>query len=178
MPSKTMRLAPSCRTLTASAASMALMSNVPLLRTSGRRRASRKNSLRRSRSGRFQPKADALAMICSGGSSKATKIPLSPWARAPLTSVCSARMVLPQPAPPKSIVVRPRGRPPRVAASSPGMPVGALFKGRAAARPLELSCSARAVGGMGGLKSVNAIHHACAWPVQRIENAARTQDVA
>ena len=74
----------------------------------------------------FQPKLSALATMRFELSSKATKMPGSLHSRAPCTRNCSASTVLPEPGPPTSSVVRPRGKPPPVISSKPAMPVGAL----------------------------------------------------
>nr|ART37899.1 F506 [uncultured bacterium] len=60
-------------------------------------------------------------------SSKATKMPGSLQSWAPCTRNCSANTVLPEPGPPTSNVVRPRGKPPPVISSNPVMPVSTLF---------------------------------------------------
>src|SRR5258708_33281479 len=64
-----------------------------------------------------------------GVSSKAIRTPGSLYSRAPRTRNSIPSMVLPQPGPPQTMVVRPLGRPPPVISSSPGMPVGDFSRG-------------------------------------------------
>src|SRR4051812_46829433 len=72
---------------------------------------------------RSQP-SEATFWVSSGAvSSKANSTPGSPIA-APRTRNSVASSVLPDPAPPATSVVRPRGSPPDVIASRPSMPVG------------------------------------------------------
>jgi KaiC/GvpD/RAD55 family RecA-like ATPase len=59
-------------------------------------------------------------------SSKATKMAGSLQYCAPCIANCRAKIVLPEPGPPTSSVVQPRGRPPPQISSKPVMPVGAL----------------------------------------------------
>src|SRR2546430_15863665 len=58
------------------------------------------------------------------------KTPGSSYSSAPRTRNSRESSVLPQPAPPHTSGGRPRGSPPLVISSSPGMPVGALASGR------------------------------------------------
>ena len=66
------------------------------------------------------------AASSSAVSSKAMKTPGSPNSAAPRTRNSMPKSVLPQPAPPQTSVGRPRGSPPPVISSRPGMPVGRL----------------------------------------------------
>jgi hypothetical protein len=77
--------------------------------------------------GEPQPKLSALVSMRWEVSSKATKMPGSLQSRAPWARNCKAMMVLPEPGPPTSKVVRPRGRPPPVISSKPAIPVGTLL---------------------------------------------------
>src|SRR6185312_2804087 len=124
--SKTIRRAFVLAVMAWSAASMPLRSKVPDCTRSGIGCASRKTIFLDRSSARFQPKLSAFAMSRFEASSKATKIPGSLHSCAPCTRNWSERMVLPEPGPPTSSVVRPRGRPPPVISSRPVIPVGAL----------------------------------------------------
>src|ERR1035437_8968529 len=63
---------------------------------------------------------------CRSDAGLAPDMPGSLQSFAPCARNCSASMVLPEPGPPTSSVVRPRGKPPPVISSKPAMPVGAL----------------------------------------------------
>src|ERR1035437_9610557 len=63
---------------------------------------------------------------CRSDAGLAPVMPGSLHSCAPCTRNCSASRVLPEPGPPTSSVVRPRGKPPPVISSKPVMPVGAL----------------------------------------------------
>jgi len=117
-----MRRAPIPVVRTSSTASRPLRSKLPDWIRSGSGCASMMDSRSLLRLDSFQPKPSALATMRSALSSKAMKMPGSP-AWAPCTRNCNAKMVLPEPGPPISIVVRPDGSPPPVISSKPAMPV-------------------------------------------------------
>src|SRR3954471_4605518 len=69
--------------------------------------------------------ATLLLMSC-GDSSKAIRTPGSLNSVAPRTRNSRPIIVLPEPGPPQTMVVRPRGKPPPLIRSNPFMPVGHL----------------------------------------------------
>src|SRR3954447_900175 len=71
--------------------------------------------------------ATLLLMSC-GDSSKAIRTPGSLNSVAPRTRNSRPIIVLPEPGPPQTTVVRPRGKPPPLISSNPLMPVGHLGK--------------------------------------------------
>src|ERR1700722_10734182 len=131
--SKTMRRAAMAFACAPNTASIPLRSKSPACIRSGAGCASRKNSLFLvCRSATFQLKPSRFATMRFGLSSKATNMPGSLKSRAPCTRNCSAKMVLPDPAPPASSVDRPWGKPPPVSSSNPTMPLGVFFSAEAA----------------------------------------------
>src|SRR6266542_1586384 len=88
------------------------------------------SSFLRCSASRSKPREATLLASSASVSSKARQTPGSPCWTAPLTRNSMAKRVLPQPAPPQTSAVRPRGRPPPVIWSKPSMPEEVLARAR------------------------------------------------
>ena len=102
---------------------------------------SRNNFFLSDRAFKSKPSEATLRVISSGVSSKASSTPGSPYSSTPLTRNSIPSIVLPQPGPPHTIVVRPRGKPPPLISSRPRMPVGAFSSPCERSRTLSVPVS-------------------------------------